>query len=88
MAYPYPSGEGGTSSTSLVNQSHQHHGPGHGHGHSISRGDVSRKASEGDSDVLLAFKVSDRLNLSGNRADIVKKKIEEDEAYINFFQDR
>jgi hypothetical protein len=50
MAYPYPSQEGATSSSSLQNQLHaqHHHGP---------RGDVSRKASEGDSDVLLAFKV-------------------------------
>lgn len=63
MAYPYPSAEGAGSSSSLVGghpgQGHgQGHGHGHGHGHSISvRSDVSRKASEGDNDVLLAFKV-------------------------------
>jgi hypothetical protein len=46
MAYPYPSAEGATSSSSL-------HNPVQG----VFRGDISRKASEGDSDVLDAFKV-------------------------------
>lgn len=46
MAYPYPSAEGATSSSSL-------HNPPPG----VFRGDISRKASEGDSDVLDAFKV-------------------------------
>lgn len=64
MAYPYPSAEGAGSSSSLVGAGHGHghgqghHGHGHAHGHSVSaRSDVSRKASEGDNDVLQAFKV-------------------------------
>ncbi|ORX39052.1 hypothetical protein BD324DRAFT_618344 [Kockovaella imperatae] len=73
MAYAYPSDHPSASSISLLPRGSPGHGPAHSHGHASTP--LSRGSSRKGSDDF------DVLNE-------VKVKIEEDETYLQFFQDR